>query len=91
MLVTPLVVLILFSLLNFIAALFEEGDKYVFFIEKKKVIQNFLETPPLIKVIQLDPVKFNLNCSKLVSPDNHGQDRLFHEFLMQNPFNSSSR
>lgn len=90
MLVTPLV-LILFSLLYFIAALFEEGEKSVFFMEKKKVIQNFLETPPLIKIIQLDPVKFNLNCSKLVSADNHGQDRLFHEFLMQNPLNFSSR
>ena len=89
---TPFVI-ILFSqlLITIIAALFEEGGKpVVFFTEKKKIIQNFLENPPMIKIIPLNPVKFNMNCSKLVLADNHGQDKLFHEFLMQNFFFNSS-
>lgn len=73
--------IILFSVC-FSIILTEANKVTVLIIEKMNAIQNFLENPPLINIIPLDPVKYNLKCPKLLLDDMFGHDRLFHEFLM---------
>lgn len=88
---TFLSLLIIFSIC-FIIVVIEGKEISLLFIERKHEVINFLENPPLINIIPLDPVKFNLKCPKLLFDDMFGQERLFHEFLMHSfSFNSSLR
>jgi hypothetical protein len=68
-----------------------EGKETVFIVEREKEVLNFFENPPLINIIHLDPVKFNLKCPKLLLEDMYGQDRLFHDFLTLTSLNSTLR